>query len=163
MQWIAVKRDRWWSRGATMIRGSCLCGGILFELETVVGPFELCHCSRCRKASGSAFMAAVSIRSAGFRYVQGHHLVRRFELPLREAPPPYSRIFCGLCGCVVPEPQPATETFEIAAGLLDDDPGLQPERHIMVEHKAPWSDIRDGLPQYDLPRLLLLRNGDSST
>jgi hypothetical protein len=37
-----------------MMRGSCLCGGVRFEVDRAVGPFELCHCSRCRKASGSA-------------------------------------------------------------------------------------------------------------
>jgi hypothetical protein len=143
-----------------MIRGSCLCGGIRFEVDSVVGPFELCHCSRCRKASGSAFMAAVGVRRAGFRYLAGRELVRRFELPVRHEPPPYSRLFCQVCGCVVPDPEPETEVFEIAAGLLDDDPQLQPERHIMIEHKAPWLDITDGLPVYDLPQLLRLRCGE---
>jgi hypothetical protein len=140
-----------------MVRGSCLCGGIRFEIESVVGPFEICHCSRCRKTSGSAFMAAVGVRAAGFRYAAGRELVRRFELPIRDEPPPYSRTFCSRCGCVVPDPDPATDVFEIAAGLLDDDPQLRPERHIMVEHKAPWVDISDALPQFDRPGLLRLR------
>ena len=38
-----------------MIRGSCLCGAIRYE---IAGPFEdmrHCHCSRCRKAHGAAF------------------------------------------------------------------------------------------------------------
>ena len=140
-----------------MIRGSCLCGGVRFELATIEGPFELCHCSRCRKTSGSTFMAALAVRRSGFRYLAGAELVRRFELPVRDEPPPYSRVFCGRCGCVVPEPEPSEEVFEIAAGLLDDDPGVGPERHIMVEFKAPWDDIRDGLPQYTCEELLRLR------
>ena len=41
------------------ITGSCLCGGVRFEVDRVVGPFELCHCNRCRKVSGSAFTAMV--------------------------------------------------------------------------------------------------------
>jgi hypothetical protein len=102
-------------------------------------------------------MAALAVRREGFRYLAGAELVRRFELPVRDEPPPYSRVFCGRCGCVVPEPEPAEEVFEIAAGLLDDDPGARPERHIMVEFKAAWDDVRDGLPQYDLADLLLLR------
>jgi len=58
----------------------------------------------------------------------------------------------------VPDAEPSTERFEVAAGLLDDDPGLRPERHIMVEHKAPWTEIRDSLPQLDRPALLRLRD-----
>jgi len=144
-----------------MIRGACLCGGVRFELEAVLGPFELCHCSRCRKASGSQFMAAVGVRTADFRMVSGHELIRRFELPIRDEPPAYARVFCGTCGCVVPEPEPSGEMFEIAAGLLEDDPGIRPERHIMVECKAPWTAIEGSLPQLELTELLRLRAGQT--
>lgn len=146
-----------------MIHGSCLCGGVRFEFDSAVGPFELCHCTRCRKASGSQFMAGIAIRADGFRITAGRELITKFELPVDREPPAYSRIFCSRCGCVVPDPEPTTEVFEIAAGLLDDDPGLRPDRHIMVEHKAPWTDFRAGdLPRFDLPALLELRGHSSA-
>jgi hypothetical protein len=47
--------------------------------------------------------------------------------------------------------------LEIPAGLLDDDPGLKPDEHIFVELKAPWFEVTDDLPQYDLPSLIALR------
>ena len=50
-----------------MIQGSCLCGGVKFEITRAVGPFELCHCSRCRKASGSAFAAGLGVLREDFR------------------------------------------------------------------------------------------------
>src|ERR1700719_3217788 len=56
-------------RVSIMIRGSCLCGGVQFAVEEVVGPFELCHCRRCRKTSGSAFMATVGVRRRGFQFL----------------------------------------------------------------------------------------------
>ena len=43
------------------MRGGCLCGGIVFEVAKFEGPFELCHCTRCRKVSGSAFVAAIGV------------------------------------------------------------------------------------------------------
>ena len=46
-----------------MISEGCLCGAIRFEVARFVGPFELCHCSRCRKASGSAFSAMIGVRA----------------------------------------------------------------------------------------------------
>jgi hypothetical protein len=58
---------------------------------------------------------------------------------------------------VVPEPDPKADVFEIAAGLLDDDPGLRPDRHIMTEYKAPWMDLGDELPSFQLEDLLRLR------
>ena len=101
-----------------MIRGSCLCGGVKFEVDRVVGPFELCHCNRCRKVSGSAFMAAVGVRRSDFRFLSGLDLIRSYEAPVIETPPPYKVCFCSRCGSAVPDPEEQAEWFEIAAGLL---------------------------------------------
>lgn len=132
-----------------MIKGSCLCGGVRFEIAEVSGPFELCHCSRCRKASGSAFVAGLGVRREHFRFVQGQELVRTYDAPVRESPPPYRTSFCGRCGSPVPDPTSDAAWFEIAAGVLDDDPQIRPERHIMVDVKSPWFRISDSLPQLD--------------
>lgn len=140
-----------------MIRGSCLCGGVTFELAFVSGPFELCHCSRCRKVSGSAYMAAVGVRRENFRFVSGQDLVRTYEASVVEAPPAYRVCFCSKCGCCVPDPDDTSEFFEIAAGLLDDDPRLRPDKHIFVEVKANWDEIHDNLPQLTKQALLKSR------
>jgi hypothetical protein len=129
--------------------GSCLCGGVRFEVAAAVGPFELCHCGRCRKRSGSAFAAMVGVRASDFRFVAGRELVASYAAPLVEAPPPYRTAFCRRCGSPVPDPAPGAEWFEIPAGLLDGDPGLRPERHIFVDRKAPWYEIAGALPQLD--------------
>src|SRR6185295_8013045 len=124
-------------------RGSCLCGGVQFEIERAVGPFELCHCSRCRKASGSAFVSGLGVRTADYRLLQGKELIASYDAPLLEAPPPYRVFFCRRCGSPTPDPEPSGSWFEIPAGLLDDDPALRPDRHIYVDRKAPWYEIRD--------------------
>jgi hypothetical protein len=137
-----------------MIRGGCLCGAVRFELESAVGPFEMCHCSRCRKVSGSAFMAGIGVRRSDFRWVCGRELIKVYEAPLLESPPAYRVCFCTICGSCVPDPEDGSEAFEIAAGLLDDDPQLQPDKHIFVELKAPWFQISDGLPRLDKMALI---------
>ena len=130
-----------------MIAGSCLCGGVRFEIQRAVGPFELCHCNRCRKASGTAFAAAIGVKTADFRLLQGADLIVRYEAPIIEHPPAYRVSFCRRCGSPVPDPDPDSEWFEIPAGVLGGDPELRPERHIFVELKAPWFTITDDLPQ----------------
>ena len=130
-----------------MIRGQCLCGGVQFEIERARGPFELCHCSRCRKVSGSAFMAGLGVRTEDFRFVCGAELIRSYEAPIVEAPPAYKVSFCGSCGSVVPDPPPGADWFEIPAGLLDDDPLLTPDKHIFVDRKSAWYAITDALLQ----------------
>ena len=144
-----------------MIRGGCLCGGVRFELDRASGRFELCHCSRCRKASGSAFFAGVAVRPEHFRLLQGRELITRYEAPILERPPAYRTSFCRRCGSPVPDPDPSS-SFEVAAGVLDDDPGLRPDKHIFVELKAPWFEISDELPQLDKPSLSALRQRGSS-
>lgn len=140
-----------------MIRGSCLCGGVRFEIARADGPFELDHCNRCRKATGSAFAAGLGVRTEDFRLLQGADLISRYEAPIRERPPPYRTAFCKICGSPVPDPEPGSSWFELPAGLLDDDPGLRPDRHILVELKAPWFDIAGDLPQLDRAALVALR------
>ncbi|HUA34347.1 MAG TPA: GFA family protein [Candidatus Binataceae bacterium] len=140
-----------------MIKGSCLCGGVRFEIAKAPGPFELCHCSRCRKLSGSAFTAGLGVLSADFRLLEGRELIAVYEAPILREPPPYRSAFCSRCGSQVPNPQPGQEWFEIPAGLLDDDPGTKPDKHIFVEFNAPWFAIADDLPQFDMPRLRELR------
>lgn len=132
-----------------MIRGSCLCSGVKFEVAHVVGPFELCHCTRCRKASGSAFAAGLGTLRKDFRVVQGLDLIRTYEAPIREAPPPYRNCFCGRCGSPLPDVVSSSSWLEIPAGLLDDDPRLRPDKHIYVDFKSPWFDITDDLREFD--------------
>jgi hypothetical protein len=140
-----------------MIRGSCLCGTVQFEIDRAVGPFELCHCGRCRKVSGSAFLATVGVRREDFRWISGRDQIKSYDAPLLDAPPAYRVCFCSACGSCVPDPAADADWFEIVAGLLDDDPQLRPDRHIFTELKAPWFDIADDLPQLDKKALYRLR------
>jgi len=140
-----------------MIRGSCLCGGVRFEVDHAVGPFELCHCPRCRKASGSAFVAGLGVRVEDFRLLSGTELIRTFEAPILESSPGYGVAFCSRCGSPVPNPPAEASWFEIPAGLLDDDPALRPDKHIFVECKSPWFFIADSLPQLTKAQLSRLR------
>ena len=145
-----------------MIRGGCLCGGVKFEITRAVGPFELCHCGRCRKASGSAFVAGLGVRREDFRLISGRELIRTYEAPIREAPPGYRTCFCSRCGSPVPNASAETPWFEVPAGVLDDDPQLRPDRHIFVEVKSPWFAIEDNLPQLDRAELARLRRSQAN-
>jgi RimJ/RimL family protein N-acetyltransferase len=131
-----------------MLHGSCLCGGVRFEIAQAVGPFELCHCPRCRKSSGSAFAAFLGVEVADYRLLAGAELIARYDAPILRTPPAYRRSFCRRCGSPVPDAPEGDDWFEIPAGLLDGDAGLAPDRHIFVEHQAPWFECADGLPRF---------------
>ena len=132
-----------------MTTGSCLCGSVKFETSGKLTPIQFCHCSRCRKASGSAFGAALAVKTDTFRWAAGEDLVRQFALPVRETPPPYRTAFCSRCGSSVPIHDPNLTWVIIPTGGLDNDPEVRPFRHIFVGIKAPWFDIHDTLPQFE--------------
>ena len=100
------------------ISGSCLCGGVQFEVEKAVGPMEICHCNRCRKVSGSASVVAVGVRKCDFTFLAGEELISTYEAPILTDPPPYSSWFCSRCGSPVPAADPEDDWFEICAGTV---------------------------------------------
>jgi hypothetical protein len=142
-----------------MITGSCLCGGVRFEVNRVVGPFELCHCNRCRKRSGAAALPMLRVLSSDFRFVAGRELIKHYDAPILYRPPAFRSSFCGECGSPVPPAELEGDSLEIAAGLLDSDPEIKPDKHIFVECVPAWDRIEDGLPQYDVRKLALERRG----
>ena len=131
-----------------MIRGSCLCGSVTYELEEAGELFVLCHCHRCKKHSGSAFLAG--LLGYGVRFVSGEELVSSYEAPILVRPPAYRRDFCSRCGSALPAPVllPDREAFIVPAGSLDDDPQVRPLQHVWIDCESPWeANI------HDLPRL----------
>ncbi len=131
-----------------MIKGSCLCGGAQFALSGRATPIQYCHCTRCRKATGGAFMAALAARTDVFEWLQGEELIASYVAPIVESPPGYRRGFCRICGSPMPLLEREQPYVVIPAGCLDDDPGSRPFRHIFVGVKAPWYEIHDTLPQF---------------
>jgi hypothetical protein len=127
-----------------MIRGSCLCGDVVFEIEAGQGVLSHCHCSRCRKSHGAAFGSYLLVGEDAFRLREGIEAIVAYP-----SSPGFSRPFCGRCGSVVPDGVPSRGRVGLPAGSLDGDPGVRPAAHIFVASKAPWFDIRDGLPRFD--------------
>lgn len=136
------------------LSGRCLCGAVEFEVTGISGPFELCHCSLCRRSTGSAF--AAGIRVDAVRFIKGVPQIKTLTLPLRDEPPAYSRVFCRHCGVSVPDPT-VRGPQEIPAGTLD---GLRkmPDRHIFVDCNAQWAPITDALPQFSQAGIHEFRN-----
>ena len=126
-----------------MIRGSCLCGKVRYELSGRPQFINHCHCSMCRKAHGAAFGSFLHADGRTFHWTAGTADVRRFE-----SSPGTFRAFCKHCGSSVPVLEGDDEHVIIPAGTLDDDPGVRPIVHIHTSSKASWYSISDDLPQF---------------
>ncbi len=128
------------------IRGSCLCGGIRFEITGKPGPMGSCHCTRCRKVTGAAFFTGMLVRRRYLRWIQGEELVERYDA---DGPFPLVRTFCRTCGSYLGELSGEGESLVVAAAILDDDPGRRVVGHEWVGSKASWYDIADELPRFE--------------
>jgi hypothetical protein len=137
-----------------VLHGSCLCGGVKFEIAGPLTPPSNCHCWMCRKQQGAAFRSRARVRAAGFKWAQGEDLVKFYE-----STPGTFRGFCGVCGSPIINKfdarakatafrPAAVSEYGIALATLDDDPGVRPGFHTFVGSKAPWFEITDDLPQY---------------
>lgn len=104
-------------------------------------------------------MAGLGVRTAEFRLLAGEELIRRYEAAVLYEPPPYCCHFCSRCGSPLPDPHPEGDWFEIPAGLLDDDPGIRLDKHILVELLPAWDRITDDLPRLTLRDLARARYG----
>lgn len=127
-----------------MIGGSCLCGGVRFEIEGRVSPIGQCHCSLCRKVSGAASNATLLTAKRSFRWVSGQDMIEIFTKKTD-----WTTSFCRVCGCPVPELRANGKLYAVPAGSLDDDPGTRVEQHIYVGSKAAWDEIAGEARQYE--------------
>lgn len=123
--------------------GSCLCGAVRFRIDGGVEHFFLCHCTRCRKNSGSAHSANLFSTTARLEWLAGADLVTFFQLPKTR----HQRAFCSRCGSAMPVAQEGFLT--IPAGALDTEVSLRPEAHICTASRAGWDDALHEIPCLD--------------
>lgn len=126
-----------------MLKGSCLCRGVRYEIDGKLEKITNCHCGLCRKMSGSAFSSGATVPAIEFRFVAGKELLKEWE-----SSQGYFRQFCGKCGSpILKRKTKDPENLRVRVGTLDTDPGIKLSKHIHVASKAPWIEITDGLPQ----------------
>jgi hypothetical protein len=132
--------DHWEVR---MTRGSCLCGGVKYQINGRLSGALNCHCSMCRKAAGTAFRSRATVKAADFELVQGEELITFYE-----SSPGTRRGFCRVCGSpILSKFEAHPKYYGLPLGALDDDPGIRPKLHVHVASKAPWFTITDDPPQ----------------
>ncbi len=129
----------------TNYQGGCLCGRVRFEITGEIRDIIYCHCSRCRKAQGSAFATNGNVDAAHFRFLSGEH-----ELTTYSSDHVQSKYFCNHCGSpIISRRTDQPDTVRVRLGTIDSDITERPEAHIFVGSKANWEEISGRLPQFD--------------
>ena len=124
--------------------GSCLCGSVTYAIRGDFGPVTWCHCQKCRKGNGTAFLVVTSIKEEDFDFLTGKNLVTEYE-----STPGVTRNFCSRCG----SPFYGKRTnmpgiLRLRIGTLDTPCDGHADQHIFTAYKADWFDIHDGAPQH---------------
>ena len=131
-----------------LLTGECLCGAVKFQISGAFESFFLCHCSRCRKDSGSAHSANLFLSAAKISWLTGEERVKRFQLPGSR----HVKCFCARCGSALPFHQATDGMLVVPAGSLDSPVPMRPVAHICGASRANWdTDLYslewfDGLP-----------------
>ncbi len=129
----------------TTLKGSCLCGAVKYEVSGESKRFFHCHCSRCRKATGTGHASNLFLQPGVLKWLSGEEQIRSFKVPEAKR---FTNHFCANCGSRLPRQAKDTDVVMIPAGSLDDDTPIKPEAHIFSASRARWSCAGDGLPVY---------------
>lgn len=124
-------------------KGACLCGEVTFEIEGEFESFFLCHCSRCRKDTGSAHAANLFSSSVTLQWLTGQDKISSFTLPSTL----HTKAFCSICGSALPTDQMEGDLLVVPAGSLDSDLLFRPNAHINISSKAEWDQDLEKLPK----------------
>jgi hypothetical protein len=134
---------------SSAVAGKCLCGKISYELTGNLGIFQYCHCSRCRKFTGSAHSAHILVAPDQFRWLSGEEHLGRYE---PEETRHFATSFCRHCGSSMPWLAKSGKAVAVPAGTLDGDPGIRPTQNVFWDSRAAWYQHSSELPSHaELP------------
>ena len=123
--------------------GSCLCGTVRFKITGEFDRFYLCHCSHCRKDTGSAHAANLFSSTATLMWLSGQEQATAFNLPQTR----HMRCFCSLCGSALPYALPGM--LVVPAGSLDTQLSTAPDANIFTASRAAWDRDLTLVPSFD--------------
>lgn len=119
--------------------GKCLCGDIEFSVDVQTDPFKIyqCHCSLCKKQSGSSANSATIIEAAHFNWIK-NDTIKSWQKETG-----FSSHFCANCGCPVPNAF-ADKYYWIPVGLLAFDNKavvIEVVANFCLNSKSSWHRI----------------------
>ena len=125
-----------------VLTGKCFCGAVQYAVPDEFVYAMNCHCSNCRRTTGSAFKPFAGIARGKLRLTKGQDDFLVF------GDDKANDTHCRRCGSLLYSVVRDGAYVHVALGTLLDDPAIRPTRHIFVGSKAPWFTITDDLPQY---------------
>jgi hypothetical protein len=129
----------------SVLKGSCLCGTVKYEVTGESKRFYHCHCSRCRKVTGTGHASNLFLQPAALTWLSGEELIRAFKVPEAKR---FTNNFCTNCGSRLPRQAKDSDMVMIPAGSLDDAPPIGPQARIFSRSRASWSCSDGEIPVF---------------
>lgn len=127
---------------ARILSGKCFCGAVAYTVPDEFLYAANCHCSNCRRTTGSAFKPFAGIEREKLVLAKGNESLMIF------GEKDGNDTHCGVCGSLLYSVVREGAYVHVAMGTLADAPTIRPSKHIFVGSKAPWFTITDSLPQF---------------
>ena len=124
-----------------ILAGSCFCGAARYAVADEFLYAANCHCSGCRRATGSAFKPFAGIERHKLSVADNDALLLFGDSAAHDA-------HCKSCGSLLYSVVRDGGFVHVTMGTLVDPPTIRPTKHIFVGSKAPWFTITDDLPQF---------------
>jgi hypothetical protein len=120
-----------------MKTGSCLCGGVSFELRGPLDDVVACHCSQCRKQTGN-YWASTHTSDLDL------HFLTQASLAWYRASEKAQRGFCTACGSTLFWKADGSNVTSVCVGTIDGQTGLKLGGHIYVDDAGDYYEIAGG-------------------
>ncbi|MBL8546994.1 MAG: GFA family protein [Hyphomonadaceae bacterium] len=127
-----------------MAGGVCNCGAVAFEITAEISDVFICHCSICRRFTGSNGISVVVVDNGAFRWVRGEDKITRWKKPDAD----WHSAFCSVCGSSLPGINDPARTFVPVGLIANGGENLRVAHHIFVDSRAAWDEIGDDGKQH---------------
>ncbi len=112
-------------------KGSCLCGGVRYQVTGPVQDVTACHCTQCRKQSGHYWASSGSAE-------EDFQLLSEEGLTWYRASDIAVRGFCATCGSALFWKKNDEDRISFSAGSLDQHPGVRLVKNIFTDDKGDY-------------------------
>jgi hypothetical protein len=121
------------------LHGTCLCGGIRFEVDAEPETLRFCHCTSCKHLSGGGGTVNFGVPPSAIRIVAGEELIQSFTPEGGSA-----KTFCRACGANLfgggwPDSQRCSVRVTTIEEPIDAEIGV----HLYVRSLAAWESLPD--------------------
>ena len=131
------------------VDGACACGAIKVEAGADPEKTQLCHCTDCQTATGTAFRVSVPVPGASLK-LSG--VPATYLKTTADSGNPRLQGFCGTCGTPLYSTTPGEgvqQMYVLRVGILRQRDQFAPRKQIWTRSARNWLPQLDSVPRFE--------------